>query len=87
MESGQVDQLADISVSPTDPQDSMVQDLKGQKVLATPAVRRLARENNVGILLTSPRVSVCANNKINKLFVVLNPKEFRRLQSVYITQR
>ena len=47
MEPGQVDEVTDISVSPSDPQEAMVQEVKGHKVLATPAVRRLARENNV----------------------------------------
>ena len=46
METDQVDQ-EDVLVSPYDPEDSMIQEVKGQKVLATPAVRRLARENNV----------------------------------------
>ena len=46
-----MDEVTDISVTPPDPEDAMVQEIKGHKVLATPAVRRLARENNVSVIL------------------------------------
>lgn len=46
MEAGQVDQ-EDIAVASPDPMTHIMQDVKGNKVLATPAVRRLALENKV----------------------------------------
>ena len=67
MEDDQVDQ-SDVRVSPHDPEDSMVQEVKGQKVLATPAVRRLARENNVNILcffVSIKCVSILSDTTLN----------------------
>ena len=46
MEKGQVDQ-EDVAVTAADQMSHIMQDVKGQKVLATPAVRRLALENKV----------------------------------------
>lgn len=46
MEVDQVDE-ADTKVLNTDPAESMIQTIRGYKVLATPAVRRLAMEKMV----------------------------------------
>lgn len=51
MESGQVDE-GDINVLNTDPAESMIETIRGHKVLATPAVRRLAMEKKVTILFS-----------------------------------
>ena len=48
MESGQVDQ-EDVAVTTPDTISHIMQEVKGNKVLATPAVRRLALENKVSI--------------------------------------
>ena len=47
MEEGQVDQAEGVAVASSDPLNSIMQTVKGHKVLATPAVRRLAQENKV----------------------------------------
>ena len=47
MEEVQVDVQEDVQVAHVDPVMSMMQEIKGHKVLATPAVRRLAMENSV----------------------------------------
>ena len=41
---------ADVAVASSDPMAHLMQDIKGVKVLATPAVRRLAIEHKVGIV-------------------------------------
>lgn len=49
MEKGQLDVQSDVplALSSPDPMSSLVQTVKGHKILATPAVRRVAMEHKV----------------------------------------
>ncbi len=69
MEEGQIDQDDVQITSGDDHTKSTTQIMKGTKVLATPAVRRLAMENNVISFLVLPLLGVGGGNAIVKLSI------------------